>query len=96
MKETQRSRSGLALGATLGLTLIMGNAVAGTMQLFGVVDASLEYANGSKSVVRMREGQQAASRWGIRGASPSEFTDEIRKDIEAQRKLIKRLNLSAA
>ncbi len=35
-----------------------------TVQLFGVVDASIEYAKGSESVVRMREGQQAASRWG--------------------------------
>ena len=51
----------------MGVALAAGNAAAGTMQLFGVVDASIEYAKGSDSVVRMREGQQAASRWGIRG-----------------------------
>jgi predicted porin len=54
------------MGVT-GAALAAGNAAAGTMQLFGVVDASIEYAKGSESVVRMREGQQAASRWGIRG-----------------------------
>lgn len=59
MKATQWMVMGVALAA--------GNAAAGTMQLFGVVDASIEYAKGSDSVVRMREGQQAASRWGIRG-----------------------------
>ncbi len=42
-------------------------AGAMTVQLYGVVDASIEYAKGSQSVVRMREGQQAASRWGLRG-----------------------------
>nr|WP_283205326.1 porin [Cupriavidus pauculus] len=44
-----------------------GAAGAMTVQLFGVVDASLEYAKGSQGVVRMRDGQQAASRWGMRG-----------------------------
>ncbi|WP_420995113.1 porin [Cupriavidus sp. 30B13] len=55
------------MGAAIGTALACADATAGTMQLFGVVDASIEYAKGSDSVVRMREGQQAASRWGIRG-----------------------------
>lgn len=60
-------RQWMALGVAGGTVFAAGHAAAGTMQLFGVVDASLEYAKGSQSVVRMREGQQAASRFGIRG-----------------------------
>ncbi len=73
MREKNGSQwlSGAALGTSLGLgtclALASGGATAMTVQLFGVADASIEYAKGSQSVVRMREGQQAASRWGLRG-----------------------------
>lgn len=72
-RHGSRRPSGTARGVSLGVGLGLGLALAGgtasamTVQLFGVVDASIEYAKGSQSVVRMREGQQAASRWGLRG-----------------------------
>nr|WP_081651487.1 porin [Cupriavidus sp. WS] len=73
VRESRASRrpSGIVIGTNLGLglglALACGGAAAMTAQLYGVVDASIEYAKGSQSVVRMREGQQAASRWGLRG-----------------------------
>ncbi|WP_081050368.1 porin [Cupriavidus necator] len=45
---------------------IASGAQAQTMQLYGVADASIDYAAGSKKVLRMRDGEQAASRLGLK------------------------------
>jgi len=67
MREKSSRWRNLQRAISMGLAVGCGSASAVTVQLFGVVDASIEYARGSESVVRMREGQQAASRWGMRG-----------------------------
>ncbi len=41
---------------------------ASSLLLYGTIDASIEYAKGSQSVVKMREGEGAASRFGMLGS----------------------------
>ncbi|CAG2137148.1 Outer membrane porin protein 32 [Cupriavidus yeoncheonensis] len=61
--------------ACIGLAVLSSQASAyssqtssSNMLLFGTADASIEYAKGSQSVVKMREGEGAASRFGMLGS----------------------------
>lgn len=66
--------SRLAIG---GLALSAGAAHAGSVQLYGVADVAVEYAKGSSSVVRMEDGRQAGSRFGMRAV------EELGGDLKA-------------
>lgn len=57
--ETRLAIGGVALGA--------GAVHAGSVALYGVADQAVEYAHGSRSVARIDDGRQAASRFGMRG-----------------------------
>ncbi|MGH8785035.1 MAG: porin [Cupriavidus necator] len=57
-------RKQVLAGALLTSTSIATQAQ--TTQLYGVADAAIDYAVGSKRVLRMRDGEQAASRFGLR------------------------------
>lgn len=58
-----------ALAAFSGQACAYSSQVtASSMMLYGTADASVEYAKGSQSVVKMREGEGAASRFGVLGS----------------------------
>lgn len=60
--------------ACIGLAMVSSQACAYSsktagsgVMLYGIVDASVEYAKGSQSALRMHEGENSASRLGMRG-----------------------------
>ncbi|RZT28852.1 porin [Cupriavidus agavae] len=57
-------RFALAVGC---LIFGAGAVHAGSVTLYGVADQAVEYARGSRSVTRIDDGRQAASRFGMRG-----------------------------